>query len=58
MSRTLLMAVRGHIARMDRESEPVTVDTDTPGAVVLVLDDGERLELDAVELAAALREAA
>jgi hypothetical protein len=48
------MAVRGHIARMDRESEPVTVDTDTPGAVVLVLDDGERLELDESELRAAL----
>lgn len=47
--KTFLMAVRG-----DGEAEPVTVDTDVQGVIVLELDDGERLQLDEVELRAAL----
>ena len=48
----MLMATRcGH---GDAEAEPVLVDTDRPGVAVLVLDDGQRLILDAAELRAAL----
>jgi hypothetical protein len=36
------------------ESEPVLVDTDNPRSVVLELDDGGVLVLDAVELRAAI----
>lgn len=50
--RTLLMATRAEGAGVEAES--VVVDTDTPGAVVLELDDGGRLELDERELRAAL----
>ena len=54
--RTVLMVVRS--GGGDVESEPVIVDTDAPDAVVLELDDGQRIELDASELRAALGEAA
>lgn len=52
MSRTPLMANRGE--GRDVDAEMVIVDTDRPGAIVLELDGGERLELDEVELRAAL----
>jgi hypothetical protein len=59
MSRRMVMAAQSHVLRqVSPESEPVIVDTDTPGAVVLELASGERLELDETELRAALGEAA
>jgi hypothetical protein len=36
------------------ESEPVVIDTETPGLVVMELDDGEQLVIDANDLRAAL----
>ena len=48
--RSLLMVHRGE------ESEPVVIDTETAGLVVLELDDGDRLVIDARELDAALGE--
>lgn len=56
MPRRLVMAHRA--GSTEDESEPVVIDTDTPNVVVLELDGGERLELDATELQAGLREAA
>lgn len=50
---TVLMVSRGR-HRRDFESEPVTVSTDMTDVVELVLDDGERLQFDAVELRAAV----
>ena len=50
---SLLMAERFG-ARND-EAEPVVVNTDRQGEIILELDDGERLVFDAVELRAALR---
>ncbi len=45
--------------RQDRvfsiEAEPLVVDTDRPGEIVLELDSGECLIVDAVELRAAIR---
>lgn len=55
--RTLLTAIRGD-KRTEQDAEPIIVDTDTAGAVVLELNDGERLALDATELRAALNQAA
>jgi hypothetical protein len=52
--RTPIMATRGSVLHRDEEAELVVVDTDTDGAVVIELDDGGRLELDEVELRAAL----
>ena len=56
MPRTLLMAVQeeGGV----QEAEPVVVDTDTAGVVVLELVNGVRVELDAREIRSALGEAA
>lgn len=50
--RTPLMATRGD--GQDVDAELVVVDTDTPGAIVIELDDGGRLELVETELRAAL----
>jgi len=47
--RSLLMVHRGE------ESEPVVINTETAGLVVLELDDGDRLAIDARELDGALR---
>jgi hypothetical protein len=52
MPRHLTMAHR--VGQADDESEPVVIDTDTPNVVILELDNGERLELDAAELRAGL----
>jgi hypothetical protein len=52
MARTLLMVTRHD--GPDREAEPVVVDTDTSGVVVVELDDGLRLEFDEGELRAAI----
>jgi hypothetical protein len=52
MAITLLMAVV--TASRETEAEPVIIDTDTPGQVMLVLDDGETLAFDVVELRTAL----
>lgn len=48
------------VTRNDDEAEPAVVNTDDPSAIVLVLDDGQTIALDRVELMAALveREAA
>ncbi len=55
MSERLVMAHR--FGRDDDEAEPVCVERE--GALLrLVLDDGDTLEFDAVELRAALEEAA
>jgi hypothetical protein len=59
--KTSLMALRAGRAEHTPEAEPVLIDTDTPGVVRLVLDDGDVVELDATELRAAVeppREAA
>jgi hypothetical protein len=48
--KTSLMALRAGRAEHTPEAEPVLVDTDTPGVVRLVLDDGDVVELDATEL--------
>jgi hypothetical protein len=58
MPRVLLMALRAGRPEHSPESEGVIVDTDADGSVVLELDDGERIEIDARELRAALGEAA
>jgi hypothetical protein len=50
----LLMATRRGLPEHTGEAEPVLVYRDQ-GNVVLVLDDGEQLELDALELAAAIK---
>ena len=52
---TLLMALRAGKAEHTPEAEPVLVSRDGE-SVVLELDDGERLELDAMELRAAIEE--
>jgi hypothetical protein len=36
------------------ESEPIVIDTESPGLVVIELDDGEELVIHAGELRAAL----
>lgn len=54
MAVQVVMALRAGRAEHTPESEPVVVDTDDPRVVALTLDDGERLELDATELRAAL----
>jgi hypothetical protein len=51
--RSLIMAER--FGRENCEAEPVVVNTDRRDIVVLELDDGDRLELDAVELRAAIQ---
>lgn len=56
--KTPLMALRAGRAEHTPESEPVLVDTDTPGVILLALDDGDVLELNAAELVAAVRDAA
>jgi hypothetical protein len=48
--KTSLMALRAGRPEHTPEAEPVLVDTDTPGVVRLVLDDGDVVELDATEL--------
>jgi len=48
------MATRRGLPEHTGEAEPVLVYRDQ-GNVVLVLDDGEQLELDALELAAAIK---
>ena len=53
MSRTLLMALRS--TNESVESEPVVINTDSPRVVVIELDDGGRLELNPVELRAAIQ---
>jgi hypothetical protein len=55
MSR-LLIATRHSYREDEDEAEPVLVeqDEDDPRLVVLVLDDGDRITLDRVELAAAI----
>lgn len=50
----LLMATRRGLPEHTGEAEPVLVYRDQ-GSVVLVLDDGEQIELDALELAAAIK---
>lgn len=47
---TSLMALRAGRPKHTPEAEPVLVDTDTPGIVRLVLDDGDVVEMDATEL--------
>lgn len=42
------------MALHDVEAEPIVVDTDTPGVVVLELHDGQRLEIDRTELRTAI----
>lgn len=56
--RTPLMALRAGRPEHTPEAEPVLVDTDTPGVVRIILDDGEFLDFDAVELRAAASVAA
>lgn len=51
--KTFLMATRAGRPEHSAEAEPVVVDSDGR-VVVLQLDDGERIELDHSELAAAL----
>ena len=58
MAQFLTMATRAGRPEHTPEAEPVVIDTDRPGAVVLHLDDGETLEFDAGELRAALERAA
>lgn len=58
MARTLMIATRAGLPEQTPEAEPVLVDTDTPGVVSIVLDDGEEITLDRTELRAALEEAA
>jgi hypothetical protein len=53
--KTSLMALRAGRPEHTPEAEPVLIDTDTPGVVRLVLDDGDVVELDAIELRAAMR---
>lgn len=50
---TLICALRAGRPEHPPESEPVLIET-VGEAVVLVLDDGERLEFDRVELLSAL----
>ena len=50
--RTLLIAER--FGLHNDEAEPLVVNTDNPREIVLELDDGERLVLDAIELRAAV----
>ncbi len=58
MPRSLLMALRAGRPEHTPEAEPVVVDTDAEGAVVLELDTGETVEFDRAELLAALEDAA
>jgi hypothetical protein len=58
MPRVLIMALRAGRPEHSPEAEPVIVDTDFEGAVVIELDDGERLEFAASEIRSALEEAA
>ena len=51
----LVMALRAGRPEHTPEAEPVLVSRDGE-SVVLELDDGERLELDALELRAAIEE--
>lgn len=54
MARITHMALRaGHPAHTP-EAEPVVIDTDTQGRVVIELDDGEHIDIDAAELLAAI----
>lgn len=52
MAQDVLMAHRTTAGTT--EAEPVIVDTDQPDVVVLRLDDGQELELDAHELRGAI----
>jgi hypothetical protein len=51
--RSLLMALAGADDHLI-EAEPVVVNTDDPKVVVLELDDGYRVVLDAMELRSAI----
>lgn len=50
---THLMAMRAGRPEHTPEAEPLLVDTDHDGVVRLVLDDGDTLDIDRVELLAA-----
>jgi hypothetical protein len=54
MPRTLLVGTR-RTGPVEPEAESVVIDTDDYLIVRLELDDGEEIELDRVELEAALR---
>lgn len=54
----LVMVTRADRSEHTPEAEGLLVDTDTPGIVRLVLDDGVELVAQRDELMAALREAA
>ncbi len=51
---TLVMALRSAPSGGDTESEPVLISRQGP-YVILTLDDGERLTLDATEVETAVR---